>query len=112
MKSDEELAEQLHTWYLEATKKIQPNSYNKNAQKKYSDLTEEQKFIDRYIAKKVVKLCKIVKELTKQEATEEILKKWFKFRDNFEKSRTLIPETYKLLDDFERELKQKVNKKW
>jgi len=52
----EEMAEMLHNWYLEATKSLNPKSFNKKAQKKYKDLSEEQKEIDRYIARKVWKL--------------------------------------------------------
>ena len=52
--SEEELAEKLHEWYLEATKELNPESYNPDAQKSYGDLTEEQKFIDRYIAGKIL----------------------------------------------------------
>lgn len=44
---------QLHDWYLEATKELKPESFNKEAQKEYEDLTEEQKFIDKYIAEKI-----------------------------------------------------------
>jgi len=51
----ETLAEKLHEWYLEACQKINPESFNKEAQKLYIDLTEEQKFIDRYIAEKILK---------------------------------------------------------
>ena len=47
------LAEQLHIWYLEAIKKISPKSYNPNAIKEYSELDEDQKDIDRYIASKI-----------------------------------------------------------
>lgn len=46
----EALAEQLHTCYLEACKKLHPESFNAKAQKEYKDLTDEQKFLDRYIA--------------------------------------------------------------
>ena len=42
--------ETLHQWYLEAVKKLKPESYNPNAQKPYSELTKEQKFIDEFIA--------------------------------------------------------------
>jgi hypothetical protein len=48
------LAIRLHNWYLEATKNIKPESYNINAQKEFIELTDEQKFIDRYIAKKII----------------------------------------------------------
>ena len=51
----EELAEKLHEWYLEATKELNPESYNSNAKKPYSELTEGQKFIGRYIADKIKK---------------------------------------------------------
>jgi hypothetical protein len=47
------LAEQLHIWYLEATKELNPKSFNLNAQKSYEELTDEQKFIDKYIANKL-----------------------------------------------------------
>ena len=56
LKDTEFLAELLHKWYLEACKKLNPKSFNKNAQKKYKDLTKEQKYIDRYIAKKIIKI--------------------------------------------------------
>lgn len=45
--------QQLHQWYLEATKELHPESYNINAQKAYEDLTEEQKAIDKYICNKI-----------------------------------------------------------
>ena len=52
--AQEELAEQLHNWYLEAIKELDPENYNPDAQRKYADLREQQKFIDRYIAKKIL----------------------------------------------------------
>ena len=45
--------EQLHKWYLEATKELSEYSFNKKAQKPYNKLTAEQKFIDEYIADKI-----------------------------------------------------------
>lgn len=45
-----ELPEQLHIWYLEATSKIHKLNYNPHAHKPYSELNDEQKFIDKYIA--------------------------------------------------------------
>lgn len=47
--------EQLHKWYLEATKELDPENYNEEAQKPYSKLNSEQKFIDNYIAAQVNK---------------------------------------------------------
>lgn len=53
-KLKEELAKDLHKWYLEATKQISQGQYNPKAQVAYEDLTPEQKFIDQYIAGKVL----------------------------------------------------------
>jgi len=53
-KEVEQLAEQLHNWYLEATKELNPENYNPKAQKLYLELNEQQKNIDRYIAKKII----------------------------------------------------------
>jgi len=50
--------EDLHNWYLEATKKLNPKSYNKEAQKPYRELSEEQKFIDKFIRKKILQRIK------------------------------------------------------
>ena len=48
----------LHEWYLEATRELNPESYNPKAQKPYEELTEEQAFIDKYIANKVVDIIR------------------------------------------------------
>ena len=48
------VAEQLHEWYLEATKSLNPENYNAKAQVPYSEMNEEQKEIDRYIARKIL----------------------------------------------------------
>ena len=45
--------EQIHQWYLEATMKLSPESYNEKAQKPFDDLTAEQKYIDCYIVSKI-----------------------------------------------------------
>src|SRR5581483_11378048 len=52
----ETMAEQLHVWYLEATQALDPANYNPKAQKSYAELNEQQKEIDRYIARKVLAL--------------------------------------------------------
>ncbi len=46
--------EQLHLWYLQATSKIHKINFNPNAHKPYSELNEEQKFIDKYIATAII----------------------------------------------------------
>lgn len=46
------LPEQMHKWYLEAVKELHPESFNPNANKPYSELTDEQRFLDKYIADK------------------------------------------------------------
>ena len=43
----------LHKWYLEVTKKLKPESYNKKAQKSFEKLSEEQKFIDKFICDRI-----------------------------------------------------------
>lgn len=50
---EEQLARTIHEWYLESVKELHPESYNPNAQKSYDDLTEEQKSMDRYMARKI-----------------------------------------------------------
>ncbi len=65
----EQLSEKLHEWYLEGTQKLDPENYNPNAQKQYSELNEEQKEIDRYIAGKV--LAKLDKQRTALEKISE-----------------------------------------
>lgn len=52
--SDQELPRKLHEWYLEATTSLKPESYNPNAQKPYDDMSDEQKYIDKYIADKLL----------------------------------------------------------
>ena len=71
----EGLAELLHKWYLEATSTLNKQSYNENAQKPFSELTEQQKFIDRYIAGKVLEKVKQGAKLREEEIIEMIVKK-------------------------------------
>jgi len=49
-------AKYMHLCYLEATKLLNPKSYNKNAQKPFDKLTKEQQFIDLFIARKMLNL--------------------------------------------------------
>lgn len=66
-KDIEDLAKKLHTWYLEATKELKPESFNPNAQKAYEDMTDEQRFIDRYIADQIMNLIIAYTESARQE---------------------------------------------
>ena len=45
--------EQLHEWYLEATKHLDPQYVNPKAQIPYDELKPSQKAIDKYIANKI-----------------------------------------------------------
>lgn len=63
----EQVAEQLHIWYLEATQALDPANYNPMAQKSYADLNEQQKEIDRYIARKVKSDIEKAYELGRQD---------------------------------------------
>ena len=49
-----ELPKLLHDWYLEAVSKLNPTSFNPNANKAFDDLTPDQKYIDFYIAGKII----------------------------------------------------------
>lgn len=60
----EELAERLHNWYLEATKELNLESYNPDAQVPYKKLTEEQKEINRYIADRIN--CELLAEFRQE----------------------------------------------
>jgi outer membrane protein assembly factor BamD (BamD/ComL family) len=68
----EELAEKLHEWYLEATRELNPENYNPNAQKNYQELNEEQKNIDRYIARKIMEVSQESKRQAVEEAIEYV----------------------------------------
>lgn len=61
-KKQTNLPEQLHSWYLEAVKELKPESFNPNANKPYSEITDEQKSIDIYIANKITNLFSQEKE--------------------------------------------------
>jgi hypothetical protein len=61
---------QLHDWYLEATAHLNPKDFNKKAQKPYGELTENQRFIDRYIADKINAL------LSLPSAEQEMMCEW------------------------------------
>lgn len=54
-KTELELAEILHNFYLEATKNLDKENYNPNAIKPFSKLSIEQKYIDCFIAHKLLK---------------------------------------------------------
>ena len=62
----------LHEWYLEACKELSPENFNTDAQKPYEELSEEQKFIDIYIAEKIKR--KLKKEIEKFEKEDELYK--------------------------------------
>ena len=54
----EKLAVKLHEWYLEASMMINPDNVNPKAQKSYEELNDQQKFLDRYIAKRTLSFLK------------------------------------------------------
>ena len=66
-KEIEELAQRLHEWYLEACQ--QPESgmdFNPKAQEPYEALKETQKFLDRYIAEKVISFLHSIRAADKE----------------------------------------------
>ncbi len=68
---EDKLPEKLHLWYLEAVKELHPESFNPNANKPYNELTDEQKFIDKYIAKKTLDFL-TTHTLPKKEVLREV----------------------------------------
>jgi len=58
--------ETLHSLYLEATRRLHPESYNSKAQKFYEDLTDEQKSIDIFIAN-------VLKEALKKDSADIVV---------------------------------------
>src|SRR3972149_5462248 len=68
------LPEELHNWYLEATKDLKKESFNPNAQKTYDKLTDEQKFIDNFIAHKVNERLEDVERITEKAKDTEFKK--------------------------------------
>ena len=52
----ERMAQLLHDWYLEAIKDLDSSHYNLAAKKPYTELSEQQKDIDRYIARKIIEI--------------------------------------------------------
>jgi len=66
MQSNKITPEQLHQWYLDATKLLNPESFNPKARVPYSELTEEQQVIDKYICDQInFRITQIKKELLK-----------------------------------------------
>lgn len=65
--TNEQMAIQLHDWYLEATKEIDPINYNEKAQVPFEKLNDEQKYIDVYIAEKILTFAKKIRKETIEE---------------------------------------------
>lgn len=71
-KEIESLSKQLHEWYLEACQKPESGmDFNPKAQEPYEVLKETQKFLDRYIAKKVLTFFSQQKAQTIRELDEK-----------------------------------------
>ena len=90
--SEKITGKQLHKWYLEVTKLINPKSFNRRAQKPYEKLTEEQQKIDDFIAEKI---NQNIKEFIKILLNEFELDNWQ--REDLIKlaGKSLIKELYK-----------------
>lgn len=70
---EEELAQKLHEWYLEACQNPESGTdFNPEAQVLYKNLRESQKFLDRYIASKVLSLLSEREEAVKNEIIKEL----------------------------------------
>jgi hypothetical protein len=70
----EEMAKQLHEWYLEACQRPESGmDFNPAAQEPYEALKETQKFLDRYIAAKVLVLLEEEKKIIQEAAIKNYL---------------------------------------
>lgn len=49
----EDLAEYIHSCYLDCVELLPETAYNPNAKKPFAELTEEQRFIDRFLALRI-----------------------------------------------------------
>ncbi len=74
------LPELMHIWYLMIIEQLNPESYNKNAQKTFNELSEEQKKIDYFIADRTFnKLCKAIwKDVKALPKTQTFGEYWIK----------------------------------
>lgn len=100
--------EDLHNWYLEATKELNPESYNPNAQKPYDELTDEQKFIDKFVCSRLKHRIKSACEFWLKYCNIEGLKElyanrlWMKVNIHLDKKeKEKLKEFYMNLFDFE-----------
>ncbi len=76
-KGIEDVAQKLHSWYLEAC--LRPESgldFNPAAQEPYEDLKETQKFLDRYIAEKVIALIKEERDENYREMNKQMAEQY------------------------------------
>ncbi len=65
--SDKITPEQLHKWYLQAIKYVDPENFNPKADKDFEDMTEEQQYIDQHITLRINEVIKqAVKELKEE----------------------------------------------
>ena len=71
--------------------------------------------LEKKTTKSIIKLFDLIPDGTEQNynsfydkvwvSQESLINKWFNFRDKIENARILTPETYKLFDEFQKELK-------
>ena len=102
-KDIEKIAYQLHGWYLEATARTPQGDFNPKAQVAYGDLSEAQKDIDRYIAKKVLSIATQARKQRDREVDEWVEEKIHEYPYHDER---FAREALKSLQDF---LKQYLN---
>ena len=84
--NNEITAKKLHEFYLGACEDLTGESYNSLAQKQYNNLTEDQKWIDKYIAQKVNELIKKHLKKLKEDLNKEL---YLKFKNGFDMTDTI-----------------------
>lgn len=103
----EKLAEQLHLWYLEACQKPESGfEFNPKAQEPYEALPEGSKFLDRYLAEKILGLFS-----SQKQAVVEMIESKRRVMEEHQCGEALCPHyprtdtNNRLIDDILNELK-------
>lgn len=82
--------EQLHSWYLEIVKILNPENYNEKANIPYEELKPEQKAIDKYIADKINAFLGLTTAIPETKKSKTLLEKCLESNLNAQNSDTDI----------------------
>lgn len=108
----EKLAKQIHIWYLEATKKdMKPGEFNPNAQKSYKAMTEAQRDIDRYIARKMLETHISKASVEELDVRDSLPRPHKEYEMGFNEAKSILLQALTEKSDGEK-LAEKISKKF